>query len=310
MSTYIDVVIAMFMAFLTASLLVTALTEILASFLKLRAGVLKTALSEILGGGSDSSIRDNFYKNNLMLGMTKDPDRMRKWLHPSYIAGQAFARSLLQAVVDSEEGLEANAPPLAERSLEEVRMLATKVKYERLRVLLLGLISDTKKSVADLEKDLSDWFDMAMARLSGRFKRMQQGISFAVGLLVAASLNLDVIRLASDVYADEVLSAQFVSLATNFVDGGLPDTATGSALVDNVNAYAEDIVDFALGWPSPYAPDAENASLPLYWLWHLPGWIMVALATTLGAPFWFDLLSRFVRIRGTGGKPETEQYKT
>ncbi len=35
----------------------------------------------------------------------------------------------------------------------------------------------------------------------------------------------------------------------------------------------------------------------------LPGWIMTALAVSLGAPFWFDLLQSFVNIRNAGAKP-------
>ncbi len=33
------------------------------------------------------------------------------------------------------------------------------------------------------------------------------------------------------------------------------------------------------------------------------GWLITALAVTLGAPFWFELLSRLVNVRGSGPKP-------
>jgi hypothetical protein len=33
------------------------------------------------------------------------------------------------------------------------------------------------------------------------------------------------------------------------------------------------------------------------------GWLLTALAISLGAPFWFDLLSKFIQLRGTGTKP-------
>jgi hypothetical protein len=36
----------------------------------------------------------------------------------------------------------------------------------------------------------------------------------------------------------------------------------------------------------------------------LVGWIITALAASLGAPFWFDTLNRFVDIRGVGRAPE------
>ena len=34
------------------------------------------------------------------------------------------------------------------------------------------------------------------------------------------------------------------------------------------------------------------------------GWLITALAVSLGAPFWFDLLNRLVKLRGTGTKPK------
>lgn len=34
------------------------------------------------------------------------------------------------------------------------------------------------------------------------------------------------------------------------------------------------------------------------------GWIITAFAISLGAPFWFDMLNKVMKIRGAGGKPE------
>jgi hypothetical protein len=36
------------------------------------------------------------------------------------------------------------------------------------------------------------------------------------------------------------------------------------------------------------------------------GWIITALSISLGAPFWFDLLNKLVKLRGTGSKITTE----
>ena len=40
------------------------------------------------------------------------------------------------------------------------------------------------------------------------------------------------------------------------------------------------------------------------WLGAIAGWLFTALAASLGAPFWFDLLNRFVDLRGVGRAPE------
>ena len=39
------------------------------------------------------------------------------------------------------------------------------------------------------------------------------------------------------------------------------------------------------------------------------GWMFTATALTLGAPFWFDLLQKFVNVRGAGGRPKREDEK-
>lgn len=42
----------------------------------------------------------------------------------------------------------------------------------------------------------------------------------------------------------------------------------------------------------------------------LMGWALSALAMTLGAPFWFDLLAKLIKIRGSGAKPEANAKPT
>jgi hypothetical protein len=48
----------------------------------------------------------------------------------------------------------------------------------------------------------------------------------------------------------------------------------------------------------------EWSSTWLRWLvFKFLGCLMTALAISLGAPFWFDLLGRLVNLRATGAKP-------
>jgi hypothetical protein len=45
------------------------------------------------------------------------------------------------------------------------------------------------------------------------------------------------------------------------------------------------------------------------WFERILGWILTVLAISLGAPFWFDLLNKFVNIRSNGKSPD-ERPKT
>jgi hypothetical protein len=40
----------------------------------------------------------------------------------------------------------------------------------------------------------------------------------------------------------------------------------------------------------------------------LPGWLVTAMAASLGAPFWFDILNKLVNLR-VGGKPPEQSKK-
>lgn len=60
-----------------------------------------------------------------------------------------------------------------------------------------------------------------------------------------------------------------------------------------------------VGWDSPDDPQRKwpgtNFTKPGGWWdqlkWHWLGWLLTALAISLGAPFWFDLLNKFIVIR-------------
>jgi hypothetical protein len=51
----------------------------------------------------------------------------------------------------------------------------------------------------------------------------------------------------------------------------------------------------------------KDLSLPS--LAQILGWLLTAAALSLGAPFWFDTLNKFINLRGAGGKPKREDQK-
>jgi hypothetical protein len=73
-----------------------------------------------------------------------------------------------------------------------------------------------------------------------------------------------------------------------------------------------------VGWPSGsflevQIKDEENKE-KLEWFWNshnwwvMPvGWLITAIATLFGAPFWFDSLQTVIRLKGTGPSPEEKK---
>jgi hypothetical protein len=40
------------------------------------------------------------------------------------------------------------------------------------------------------------------------------------------------------------------------------------------------------------------------------GWVITALASLFGAPFWFDTLQQVIRLKGAGPSPDEKTNKT
>jgi len=66
---------------------------------------------------------------------------------------------------------------------------------------------------------------------------------------------------------------------------------------------------FVAAWDSDAFPGMrlfQGIAFP--WLWavvpdHIAGWILTAIAASLGAPFWFDTLNKFMNVRAAGTSP-------
>lgn len=81
--------------------------------------------------------------------------------------------------------------------------------------------------------------------------------------------------------------------------------------VDNVKAQVKDLTDLGLplGWSEQFKdwrssqslePDSKNwIAAVLFVVGSFPGWLVTALAVSLGAPFWFDVLNKFMIVRST-----------
>ncbi|SEA54841.1 hypothetical protein [Nitrosospira multiformis] len=175
---------------------------------------------------------------------------------------------------------------------------------------LLVLVDKTRREVTAIEhqaeafrKNLEDWFNKAMERVGGWYKRWTQRVLLCLATLVVVASNADTVMLIERLSKDNVLRASIVAAAEDTV----------KTQVDAVSA------DTAL-------KAAENLKLPVGWSldpndpgyfrtpklsWEYTGWafykifglLISILAVTLGAPFWFDTLSKFVNLRSAGTPP-------
>ena len=245
------------------------------------------------------------------------PDSIKHDEHPSYISSETFVQTLIGSLVGTRLP---NGEPIP--TFDEIKDTIAKLPPSNIKSVLLSILVTTEDNVAAFRKNLANWFDDAMERLSGAYKRNLKFISILVAAVVAIAFNADTFRVADVLWNDTDLRARVVGQATDLVKnaGGSdalchlnkPDAAQTpvelESLRQSVQATEDCLRPFPIGWTADVR--AKWASLKTVpWL-SILGWLVTALALTLGAPFWFDLLVKFVNIRGAGPRPQRADGKT
>ena len=140
-----------------------------------------------------------------------------------------------------------------------------------------------------------------MDRASGWFKRRVQVILILVGFLIAVSFNVDTLAIFSQLKNSEVAQqvAENAALFAGSMDESNLEAIAGGEIASELSKLNQ--LSLGLGWDG-YFSGEESIGMKLFL--SILGWLITALAISLGAPFWFDLLTKLVNIRGTGQTKE------
>ena len=228
---------------------------------------------------------------------------------------------------------------------------------DALKPRLLEALTGAQNRLQHLHDSVEVWFNNAMDRASGAYKRTTQGWLFVLGLFIAAFSNADTIEMWRRLAGNDELRAAMAQRAVQRLpalepgvrgaapaagEAGSPaaaDTAgADTAAVAAATAAADprarekaraesawkeyqaakselDSMELKLGWtteqlreagllkPGTDAPDWFPFDRGGFWL-KLLGLLLTAVAISLGAPFWFDLLNKVISIRAAGRSPE------
>ena len=285
MGVLVDVVIGLVLTYLLVSLLCTVINELISSFFKIRAKELRKGIELII---DESDLREVLLKT----GVFNMAGRASGTTGPSYIPSGTFALALFDALDPRQSAAE-------KRTFADIAAAIDKLQNSDVKSTLSALVRDAGDSVEAAKIAIARWFDEMMERLGGVYKRYMQSLSLVFAALLCIGLNVDTIQIGQALWYDEALRKSIAEGAVALVE----DTDDVGELAD-IAVIAENLRPLPIGW------DFSGPGWSSDWFRSFGGWLLKivglafsALAVSLGAPFWFDLLQKFVRIRGSGKEP-------
>jgi hypothetical protein len=288
MLTTLNIVIGIVFVLLLFSLLATAVLEVLATALSLRARHLRHTLENMLGEKMDAFVRHPLFRQCTYAANYRQA-RPSAYHLPAYLSRQVFA-TVLHDVLYGDD------PSQAEARLQNMEEGDAK---RMLQYLLRRASNDSSALRAQAEL----WFDEVMQRSTDWYRRSVKWWLFGIGLALALLFNVDTVQMYHSISSNTTTQRLLVELASDFaaqtatVESGDTTTLTLDQAVARVDSALQRIEyirsPLGLGW---YAADSAERAFP-WWLSKLLGWLLTAVAVTLGAPFWFDLLRMLLGMR-------------
>jgi hypothetical protein len=229
-SDILDIAIGLVLVYLIFSILMTSVTEAIEALLKSRAGDLEQAIWQLVQG--DHDLLDQFYQHPLIYGLYRDDYKSRNPTPtpaadgttptpapassmksrnftklPSYIPREVFSAAMIDIL---------NKMPDKATQLHAAFEAAAPALSAAIDEKLDPVVAATMHANSELirkRRALEDWFDGAMDRASGMFKRRTQVRLFVVGLGIALVCNVNSVVIAQYLATHKPALEAMVTLA-------------------------------------------------------------------------------------------------
>jgi hypothetical protein len=311
-TTVLDTAIGIVFTFLAVSLASSAVTEAISSAVKWRSKTLLSGIQSILNDQSFTGLAKDLYNHALINPRFSGGAVVKADLYklPAYIDPDHFAAAFMDVA-----NLAAKAPG-------EIKTEIDAMQDAQIKQLLAGIYDRAMGYPEAMRKELANWFDSCMDRVGGAYKRDAQLVTFAVGLIIAAALNVSAIRVGMALWDQPELAKSVAAAAT----ADATKIPAAHEVLDRLET-----VNLPIGWPTGAKKDAQAAEKSDetgtiaahdnvfgaggavygcgWWATTILGWFITAGATLFGAAFWFDALQKVTQLKGTGASPSDKAQK-
>jgi hypothetical protein len=221
--------------------------------------------------------------HNAKVASAADPSSGAQERGPSYIAPRNFAKAF-RAKFEAGQSDDVDT------------------QLKALGVPTQDLATDNSK---ETEESLEKWFEDAMDRVNGWYKRNSQKITICIAIVVAFGLNASAVRIVERLDSEPKVREAVVAQAQALAKQGKLASGEGEASLTEAAKHASGAyrqvaeLKLPLFWAGDNVPKSPGGIISAVF-----GCLLTAIAISLGAPFWFDALGRISNLRTAGKKPE------
>ena len=333
----LDVAIGLILIYFMLSLAVLAINEGIATIINFRARTLKGGIDTLVGAyraletktaagdakdkaaleqertknkTKGQALRDRLYQHPLFDALHERGIFGGSNRSPSYIPSKTFVLSLLDVIASPDGG----KPAAIGTGKDLVAALEHAQLPEPLTRQLRLVVQDAGDDLAKVKAAMESWFGNAMERVSATYKARIQTIGFFVALAVTFIANANTLTLVQALTVNPALRAAVVAqaqeaarVAPSIKQAGDTTRLNSDSLLQRSSRGLEAAreIGLPLGFPERTAADRSAVRFYGKHIWNgIGGLLITAMAVSLGAPFWFDLLNKVVNVRGAGKAPE------
>ncbi len=339
----LDVVIGLIFIYLLYSLLGTLLEEILATNIGLRSFMLQKAIRRMLDDSkNNTALSDAFYNHPLIKYLADSPWPWPLKNKPAYIKPDTFSKVMIDLLRGQNSNCGANDAASIQNSLSTKKLAwdDKTVICDQTDTYLNSVWSDAKCNPDVFKLNLEQWFNETMDRTTGWYKKYTQILLLGVGLLISVGFNVDTIKIVQLLENNPKLRAQVVQQAGDFekthprldeeiditqlkIDSLTKLRKNSDSLATKLAAdkqarelnnqlfkQATEVVGtnikvnnvLAIGWEGSFSKNLKSITFQ-----NIIGWFLTALAISMGAPFWFDLLNKVMLLKGSLSPKKSQQ---
>jgi hypothetical protein len=299
----VNAAIGLAFVYVLVSTACSAVREGLESMQRMRAAYLEHGIRELLQDKDGTGLAKQLFEHPLIYSLYFGPyrpkilaERPRLLISgrqlPSYISAEQFSRALLDVIVEAgaHESVVDTTQPL---TFDAFQASLLKIQNAHVRRAVLAALREANGDLGRVQRAVEDWYNGTMDRVSGWYKRSTQLVMFVIALIFAGSLNINTLTIAEQLYRDKVLADAVVA------------TAEHATIPTTYQAAQSSLQGLALpiGWDQAkhtgFLCDRAPGKIASGLAYHLFGLLLTALAAMLGAPFWFDLMGKFITLRSS-----------